>query len=58
MEKFKKRLTLWKARMLSIGERLTMVKAILNNLSMYYMSLFRMPDLVIEKLEKLRNKFL
>lgn len=52
IDKFKKRLSLWKARTLSFGGRLTLVKSVLGSIS-----LFRAPMEVIKKLESLRQRF-
>ncbi|XP_041999683.1 uncharacterized protein LOC121749153 [Salvia splendens] len=43
IEKVERRLALWKARTLSKAGRLVLVKAVLSNLPLYYLSLFRMP---------------
>lgn len=42
VNKLKKKLSSWKARTLSSGGRLTLIKAVLGNLPTYYMSLYRM----------------
>ncbi|GJX08309.1 hypothetical protein Tco_0196241 [Tanacetum coccineum] len=44
VERFTKRLSSWKAKILSIGGRYTLVKAVLGSLPLYYFSLFRTPD--------------
>ncbi|XP_071729191.1 uncharacterized protein [Rutidosis leptorrhynchoides] len=41
LDKFTKRLSDWKARSVSFGGRLTLVKSVLNSLPLYYFSLFR-----------------
>ena len=43
VERFQKRLTGWKSKMLSKGERLTLLQSTLWNLPIYYMSLFTIP---------------
>ncbi|KAL7594350.1 uncharacterized protein LOC111895781 [Lactuca sativa] len=58
IEKFRNKLSRWKAKTLSFGGRLTLIKDVLGNLPTYYMSLFRAPIEVIEKLENIRRKFL
>ncbi|GJZ90239.1 putative RNA-directed DNA polymerase, eukaryota, reverse transcriptase zinc-binding domain protein [Tanacetum coccineum] len=57
IQKFSNKLSLWKARLLSAGGRLTLIKAILGNLPIYYMSIYMMPTSVQNKLESIRNKF-
>ena len=56
-EKLKKRLGKWKAKMLSFGGRLTLVKRVLSSLPLYYVSLFRAPMSVLNKLESMRQRF-
>ncbi|GJR04155.1 putative RNA-directed DNA polymerase, eukaryota, reverse transcriptase zinc-binding domain protein [Tanacetum coccineum] len=57
IEKFHKRLTSWKARNLSYGGRLTLLKSVLGALGTYFFSLFLAPKCVINYLEKLRRNF-
>ncbi|XP_023743189.1 uncharacterized protein LOC111891376 [Lactuca sativa] len=58
IKKFQSKLSLWKAKSLSFGGRLTLIKSVLSNLPTYYLSLFRAPVGVIEELEKIRRTFL
>lgn len=58
VEKFKEKLSIWKAKALSFGGRLTLVKSVLSSLPLYYFSLFKAPSKVIEKLESIRRNFL
>ncbi|GJR39359.1 reverse transcriptase domain, reverse transcriptase zinc-binding domain protein [Tanacetum coccineum] len=58
VEKFKKRLSEWKAKTTSFGGRLTLVKSVLGSLPLYYYSMFRVPLCVIKKLESIRREFL
>ncbi|GJS12911.1 RNA-directed DNA polymerase, eukaryota, reverse transcriptase zinc-binding domain protein [Tanacetum coccineum] len=51
------RLSKWKLKVLSIGGRLTLLKSILGSISIYYMSMFRAPIQVINKLESIRSHF-
>ena len=57
VEKFKKRLSEWKARSMSFGGRLTLVKSVLGSLPLYYFSMFRVPSGVINNLERIRKDF-
>lgn len=43
IEKMNKKLAGWKSKSLSLGGRLTLIKASLSNLPIYYMSLFSLP---------------
>ncbi|GJY96037.1 hypothetical protein Tco_0512398 [Tanacetum coccineum] len=57
IDRFSKKLSTWKANMLSIGGRLTLVKSVLENLPIYFLSLFRAPASVIKKMESIRMRF-
>lgn len=58
IDKFQARLSIWKAKTLSFGERITLIKLVLNNLPIYYFSIFKAPSGVIDSLEKIRRMFL
>ncbi|KAJ0853546.1 putative RNA-directed DNA polymerase [Helianthus annuus] len=58
IERFEEKLTLWKARTLSFGGRVTLIEAVLGNLPSYFLSLFCAPIQVLKQLEKIRRKFL
>ncbi|GKC63076.1 hypothetical protein Tco_1095674 [Tanacetum coccineum] len=57
VQKFTNRLSSWKANLLSISGRLTLVKSILGTLPLYYLSLFKAPEAVISHLESIRRRF-
>ncbi|XP_071687637.1 uncharacterized protein [Rutidosis leptorrhynchoides] len=57
IEKFEKRLSDWKAKTISYGGRLTLIKSVLSSLPLYYFSLFHAPTKVINSLEAIRRKF-
>ncbi|GJY70736.1 hypothetical protein Tco_0474439 [Tanacetum coccineum] len=42
----------WKANLLSIGGRLTLIKSVLGSLGIYYLSIFRAPESVLQDLER------
>lgn len=48
----------WKGKHLSIGGRLTLIKASLSNLPMCYMSLFPVPKGIIAKIQAIQRNFL
>lgn len=58
IKKFHSMLSSWKAKSLSFGGRLNLVKSILGNLPTYLLSIFMAPTGVVEKLEAIRRKFL
>ena len=57
VDKFKAKLSTWKARSLSVGGRLLLLKAVLGNLPTYYMSICKIPVAVEKTLEALRRNF-
>nr|GEX13776.1 RNA-directed DNA polymerase, eukaryota, reverse transcriptase zinc-binding domain protein [Tanacetum cinerariifolium] len=54
IKKFSSKLSSWKARLLSVGGHLSLIKSVLGNLPTYYMSLYLMPVSVRNKLEAMR----
>ncbi|XP_021980533.1 uncharacterized protein LOC110876677 [Helianthus annuus] len=54
---FKNRLSIWKAKTLSYGGRITLIKSVLNSLPTYYFSLFKAPLNVLESLDRIRRVF-
>nr|CAN68550.1 hypothetical protein VITISV_027787 [Vitis vinifera] len=56
--RMRRRLALWKRQYLSKGGRITLIKSTLANMPIYQLSLFRMPKLVVKRLEKLQRYFL
>lgn len=57
MEKFQSKLSSWKSRSLSFGGRLILCKSVLGSLGTYLFSLFKVPSMVISKLESIHNRF-
>ncbi|GJR02297.1 putative RNA-directed DNA polymerase, eukaryota, reverse transcriptase zinc-binding domain protein [Tanacetum coccineum] len=57
IDKFHKRLTSWKARTLSYGGRLTLLKSVLGALGTYFFSIYKAPKCVVNHLEKVRRNF-
>ncbi|KAI3749677.1 hypothetical protein L2E82_20293 [Cichorium intybus] len=58
IERFEAKLSSWKSKCLYFGGRLTLVKFVLGNLPIYYLSLFKAPSGVLVLLEKIRRRFL
>lgn len=51
VDKFKKKLALWKSRCLSFAGRLTLIKSVLSGLPVYFLSLFKMPVGIANQLD-------
>lgn len=58
IKKIESRLATWKGRMLSIAGRVTLIKASISSLPLYYMSIFPAPKGVIEAIIKIQRRFL
>ncbi|GJY17125.1 putative RNA-directed DNA polymerase, eukaryota, reverse transcriptase zinc-binding domain protein [Tanacetum coccineum] len=57
VERFLKRLSNWKAKTLSFGGRLTLIRSVLGSSGVYYFSTFKAPKKIICKLEGIRRRF-
>ncbi|GJW65591.1 retrovirus-related pol polyprotein from transposon TNT 1-94 [Tanacetum coccineum] len=57
IDRFRSRLSTWKASLLSIGGRLTLIKFVLGSLDIYYLLIFRAPESVLNDLEIIRSNF-
>jgi len=58
IEKVQRRLTGWKGRLLSLGERITMVDTVLYAISTYFLSFFQLPRWVEKDIDSIMRKFL
>ncbi|XP_015934406.2 uncharacterized protein LOC107460547 [Arachis duranensis] len=58
IDKVEEKLSLWKAKILNKTGKLVLIKSVLNSLPVYYMSLYKMPKAVAEKLISLQRRFL
>jgi len=58
LEKVQSRLSLWKASCLSRAGKLVLIKAVLNSLPLYYLSIFKMPKKVAYKINRPQTRFL
>nr|XP_025635827.1 uncharacterized protein LOC112729904 [Arachis hypogaea]XP_025636565.1 uncharacterized protein LOC112730719 [Arachis hypogaea] len=58
IDKVEEKLSLWKAKVLNKAGKLVLIKSVLNSLSVYYLSLYKMPKAVAEKLISLQRRFL
>jgi len=52
-ERFERKLSTYKSKMLSYGGKLTLISSVLSNLSMYMISFFAFPKEVLQKLDYL-----
>ena len=57
-ERVRRKLALWKRQYISKGGRITLIKSTLASMSIYQMSIFRMPKVVAKRLEKVQRDFL
>lgn len=57
ISKIEGKLSSWKVKLLSRAGRLTLIKSVLNNLPIYYMSMCKMPKAVAQKIVKLQRRF-
>ncbi|GJY93981.1 RNA-directed DNA polymerase, eukaryota, reverse transcriptase zinc-binding domain protein [Tanacetum coccineum] len=57
IDRFKARLSGWKANLFSIGGRLTLIKYVLSSLDNYYLSIFKVLETVVKSLKSLRASF-
>jgi hypothetical protein len=56
-ERFQKKLSSWKGKLLSSGGRLVLINSVLSSLPMFMISFFRIPKGVREKLDYYRSRF-
>ncbi|GKE60295.1 hypothetical protein Tco_1510662, partial [Tanacetum coccineum] len=57
VDKMVDRLSKWKMKTLSIGGRLTILKAVLGSMPIYHMSIFKVPMKVLQRIESIRSRF-
>lgn len=57
IEKVRKKLASWKSGLLSKAGRLVLIKSVLNSIPLYYMSLFKVPKLVVKQIIKAQRNF-
>nr|GEX66081.1 putative RNA-directed DNA polymerase, eukaryota, reverse transcriptase zinc-binding domain protein [Tanacetum cinerariifolium] len=57
IDRFRDRLSLWNAKTLSVGGRLTLIIFVLGSLPVYYLSLFKAPMSVLKVLDSIRCRF-
>ncbi|XP_016192211.1 uncharacterized protein LOC107633090 [Arachis ipaensis] len=57
IDKVEDKLSLWKAKSLNKAGKLVLIKSVLNSLTVYYLSLYKMPKVVAEKIIGLQRRF-
>lgn len=57
LNKMQQRLGVWRNRILSKAARVTLIKSVISNLSVYYLYLFLIPSGVAKQLDKMIRKF-
>ncbi|GKV35031.1 hypothetical protein SLEP1_g43351 [Rubroshorea leprosula] len=58
IETFRRKLSAWKGRFLSLGGRITLINSVLSSLPVFLMSFYLPPKHVIYELDKIRRNFL
>jgi len=58
IDKIQHRLNVWKGTCLSRAGRLVSIKAVLNSLPIYYLSIFKLPKKVAQEIIKIQRQFL
>lgn len=58
IQKMEKRLEGWRGKLLSKGGRMQLITSVLSALPIYYMAAFKLPQWMIERLDRIRNQFL
>ena len=54
---YKKRLSSWKGKFLSLGGRLVLINSVLSNMVLYMISFFQLPKGVLHRLDYFRSRF-
>ena len=57
VDKVTSRLSKWKMNALSIGGRLTLLKSVIGSITIFHISIFKVPLSVLRMLEAIRSKF-
>lgn len=55
---FEKKLEDWKGKYLFLGGKVVMLNALLSSKPLYFMSFFIMPEWVLEKIDRIKKRFL
>lgn len=58
IEKVERRLSGWKGKLISRGGRMELVRSVLSSIPIYFMTCFRLPQWVINRIDRIRRTFL
>ena len=58
IEKVKTRLSRWKSKCLSLAGRVCLIKSVLSSIPLFFMSLFKLPSGMADKLIRIQRDFL
>jgi len=58
LNKLKARLNVWKGRFLSLAGRICLIKSVLTAVPLYYLSLFRVSEMVYKSITSIQRRFL
>ena len=58
IEKVQAKLSRWKGRCLSMARRICLIKSVLSSIPLFFMSLFKLPSGVADKLVRIQRNFL
>ena len=58
IDRVQSRLNTWKGTCISRARRVALIKAVLNSLPIYYLSLFKLPTKVAQEINKIQRRFL
>jgi hypothetical protein len=56
-DKFEKKLSNWKGKLMSMGGRLVLINSVIKSLVMFIMSFFVVPRRVLERIDYFRSRF-
>ena len=57
IEKLKSRLSRWKGRLLSLAEKICLIKFVLSSIPLFYMSLFKLSVVILKEIVRIQRHF-
>ena len=58
VDRIKTRLGRWKGRFISMAKRICLIKSVIYAIPLFYLSMFKIPSVVVKKIVKLQRDFL